>query len=252
VKDVTQKVENLLNEGREDEAVALLSTQIQLKNKNADLYLLMGRVLNNLGLCRNAQYHFRRSIDLNPGEMAGHANLVMALSRMGDLSGAEKVLEEYLLKVTDQPIMLRLMGQVLAAQARHADAIPYFRKALSQIPADVNGLSGLAESAEEVGDLALSLEALKGLRQASPNAPDLDNRWARINQRITTATDLAQIILGSSNIAATIEQNLSGLTPDVVYILRMNAENQRAAGNEGLAQSYNAVAQILEKMIAVN
>jgi|GEM_PF-4791529 len=249
VKEVTQKVESHLKEGREDEAVALISLQLQMKEKSADLHSLMGRVLYNLSMGRNARYYFERSIELAPEDLANYANLVLAMAMVGDMVSAEKVLRSYLQKVSDNPIMTRLMGEVLGAQDKHTEAISYYIRAAQLNPQDGNIYHGILVSAEETGDLVLAIEAIKSARALGMDTPDLEKKWNTINQRFGAASDLAQKILSSKNIAATVEQNWAALTPDVVYVLQWNAGKARGGGNEGLAQSYEQIAGILKHML---
>jgi tetratricopeptide (TPR) repeat protein len=249
LEEVSAYVARFLEDGEEEEAVAMIRAQIQTKPGDAGLHLLMGTVLNKLNLPRNAQYYFERSIEINPSDLVGYANLSIALARAGDLDESEKVLLGYLQNFPDNAVMIRLRGDMLTQQGRHEEAFESYQKLLELNPNDVENLLAVANCVVEIGDLAKAQNVLSSLRTLRPGVAEIESKWNAINQRIFTASEMVQKILSTRDLMATVQQNIDGLSADVVYLIRYNAGQLREQGEEELAGSYETLAQSLQNLI---
>lgn len=116
----------------------------------------------------DALREFRRAIDVEPPYQAARYNLASVLTGQGDLPGAWRELEPYLLAVPDDAQALDLAGRIWAAQGRFSDSIPYFRKAAGLQPSVAGYHTNLGAALAQSGNLRDAVTAFERALAADP------------------------------------------------------------------------------------
>jgi tetratricopeptide (TPR) repeat protein len=95
--------------------------------------------------------------------------LVDALSALGRTDEARDALDDAAARLgEDHPRVLAMRGRDLAAQGRHAEAVPVFRRALERDPLDREALFGVGTSLARSGEREAGLAALQHHREILP------------------------------------------------------------------------------------
>ena len=172
------KAEQLLEKDLIEAAVQLIKSEMELRPTAAELYLLMGRLLDVLDLPRNAQYFYQKAIECDPADINGYLSQSVAAAKHGDLDESENTLQECLKIFPEHPVGLRIMADILVLQNRIDEALEYYQRALQLTPNDFETLKGIANAAFEMGDMPTAYKFLQKARLVVPGAEEA--RWNEI------------------------------------------------------------------------
>jgi Tfp pilus assembly protein PilF len=126
----------------------------------------------NAGDAAGAEEDFRRCVAIDPGNALAHLNLGVLLRRRGALAEAETAARK---AVGLQPSIesLTLLGELLAASGRTADAERQYQTILASVPGHAPSLGALGSLAEQRGDPAGARDLYKRAWEAKPS----DSNW---------------------------------------------------------------------------
>ena len=83
-----EKALNLLNEGKTDEAMAILKVKLQNEPPSPDNYMAMGLAQLDKENYSEAKINFQKALELNKKIVAAHYMLAMIYEKEGDFSSA--------------------------------------------------------------------------------------------------------------------------------------------------------------------
>jgi len=187
IQQLISRAEQLLGQDLIEDAVQLIKSEIELRPASAELYLLMGRLLDVLDLPRNAQYFYQKAIECAPADINGYLGLSVAAAKHGDLDESEITLQECLIIFPEHPVVMRIMADILVLKNRVPEALEYYKKALQQTPNDFETLKGIANAAFEMDDIPTAYKFLQKARLVVPGAEEA--RWNEIIHHLKSNPD---------------------------------------------------------------
>jgi len=182
IQQLISRAEQLLGKDLIEDAVQLIQSEIELRPTSAELYLLMGRLLDVLDLPRNAQYFYQKAIECDPADLNGYLSLSVAAAKHGDLDESENTLQKCLRIFPEHPVVMRILADILVHQNRVAEALIYYQRALQLTPNDFETLKGIANAAFEMADIPVAYEFLQKARLIQPGAEE--DRWQELLKRL--------------------------------------------------------------------
>lgn len=136
--------------------------------KNAEYFNLMGAANAKLGQVVEAGKSFEKAIELQPGNLESHYNLVLLLLRADAYDEAITVLDQSLVHFPESPQLLRAMGFAQQLKGRFEDAQRTFSRLVEIRPSDSSGLLYLASSFLEAGQPEQALSYFEKAHRLSP------------------------------------------------------------------------------------
>ncbi|HVB47458.1 MAG TPA: tetratricopeptide repeat protein [Burkholderiales bacterium] len=112
--------------GRFERASALLECALAADPNRATVHCNLGQCLQLLGELDAAALHLSRALELAPGFRDAQRNLALVYYRAGDLGAAEALCRRTVLAEPDRAATHILLGEILLAQGRYAEAWPEF------------------------------------------------------------------------------------------------------------------------------
>jgi len=102
----------------------------------ASLLQNLGVAFIQLGRAPEAVAPLRRALEIDPGNTLAPVSLAVALWSTRDLDGAEEAADRVLARSPENPLALRVMGQVRLARGDEAGALPFLESAVRADPTD--------------------------------------------------------------------------------------------------------------------
>jgi tetratricopeptide (TPR) repeat protein len=127
---------DLLQKGKNAEALALIDAAIKAGARDSSLYNLQGLAASELGRDAEAQESFRNVIRLSPKSAIGYNNLGVLLSKLGRYQDAAASFREAHSRDPKNFTALLGLGTSLAALHQDAEAAKYLAKAWDVRPGD--------------------------------------------------------------------------------------------------------------------
>ncbi len=131
--------------------IAKLSERIS-KDPKSKLFVPLAEEYKKIGELDTAILVLAEGLKNNPGYITARSFLGRLLLETGDLSGAQKELEEVIKTVPDNLLAQRKLGDIYVLQGKGQEAIARYRTALSLNPGDkeIGGLLGDLEAGKDV------------------------------------------------------------------------------------------------------
>lgn len=154
-------------------SIRLFTHAVAVTGPNAVAHSALGSAYGDAGNAQQAVLHFRKALELSPGNPFYHYGLGLALSQTADPAGAAKHLQTALGILEDrkdrQKVLVAL-GSAAAQLGRTAEAEADFRKALAIDPADARahiGLGDLLAGQQKQAEAIVHYEAAAAAEPAS-------------------------------------------------------------------------------------
>jgi predicted Zn-dependent protease len=128
----------------------------------------------------------------------------IAYYRASDLDNARGELDSLITEDPHNPYFQELMGQILFENARAADAVPYYRRAVQYDPGQPLLQVGLARALDAASGRAGTDEALGLLQQAVAREPDNGFAWREMAQAREMRGEEGQANLASAEEAFSV------------------------------------------------
>ena len=176
-----------LDQGRAEEAIALMQYALQQQPKSAIVHNNLGVALFRLRRSREAIASYKRALSLKPDYAEAHCNVGMALSQLGRHDEAITSLRRALALKPDYAEAHDSMGSASLALSRYDDAAASFIAA-ARIKSDyAEAYLNLALTREKQG---MAEEALASCRKAVSAAPEsIVARWALVMYQLAPILD---------------------------------------------------------------
>ncbi|MGB8011851.1 MAG: tetratricopeptide repeat protein [Terriglobales bacterium] len=172
----------LLQHGRNADALAVIDAAIRAGARNPSLYNLKGLAASQLGRDAEAQESFRAVIRLSPKSPMGYNNLGVLLSKLGhDREAAANFREAHARDPQNFTALLGL-GTSLAALDQYDEAATYLQKAWSVRPGDFQTGYEWAHALFEGKQAAAATKVLTGI--SAPQETDLAVKYYSLSGAI--------------------------------------------------------------------
>jgi protein O-mannosyl-transferase len=165
----------LMEDGRKDDAKALIQKALQVQPDYADAHSSLGILLLSEGETDQAMFHFQKAVEIQPDDPRIQNNLGTALLRLGQTSEASVHFQKALEIQPENAQAHCNLGVALMQNGRATEAIPHFQKSLEIQPADMETLSDLGTALLQSGQ---PLQAMPYFQEA-----------LKINPRLAQAHD---------------------------------------------------------------
>jgi len=172
-----QRAQELLGQGKLQEARVLLQDLCRQHKRDAEAYYLLGSIYGQLGEFEQAAKWFRRAVKLQPSAAVAHCGLGSALEAQGKWGEAETCYRKALRLTPDFPdVQLQLAG-VLLHQEKLSEAEQSLHTYLQSCPRSVEALVSLGEIYHARRELH---EAIGFYNHALTIEPNLSNAHYRL------------------------------------------------------------------------
>ncbi|HSC73361.1 MAG TPA: tetratricopeptide repeat protein [Gaiellaceae bacterium] len=158
-------------QGRSDEAVALIERSLELEPERADWHSNLGIVLQDGLRLDDAAAAYRRAIDLDPGHANAHSNLGVVLRAQGEAAGAEVAYRAAIRIDPEHPDAYHNLGVLLNAQGRPREAALCFSKVITLRPRDPEARRLLALAHCTLGEFDEAVEIFEEWLSEDPVDP---------------------------------------------------------------------------------
>lgn len=208
------------------------------------------------------------AIELDGDQFQSDYILVMLKLRDGDLQGADAAVDQLIAKSGDVPIGYNMKGAIALAMENQADAKKAFQQALAVDPSYFPAAQNLARLAEREGDLDAAKQLYTTLTQAQEGneaaalalvdiavregdladaLAQLDAAVARYPQSVRARLGRLRLLLAQGDLveAERVAQAAYELAPEMPDILVLKAEVEFRAGDTSAAQATAAELQAL-------
>jgi tetratricopeptide (TPR) repeat protein len=165
-----------VREGRLAESGDRIEAAQRAEPDDSRLNRLWGEVLLYSGKKAEAEFAFRRAIELDPNDLSGYQNLARYLAVTGRPNEVLATYEEALKRNPKSAPLHMVVGSLYELQARNEEAMARYEEAIRLDPGLAVAMNNLAYLlSEEGGDLDRALELAqeaKALLPGNPNAAD--------------------------------------------------------------------------------
>jgi predicted O-linked N-acetylglucosamine transferase (SPINDLY family) len=157
-------------QGRNEEAVTLVSKAVTLNPKSMDAHYNLGIALSALGRYRQAVTSYRRAVALNPRHALVRNNLGIALQELNQVDDAVAAFRQ---AIAVDPMFADAhfnLGRALAVSGLHEEAAVSYRAALSLRPDYPAAQVNLGAALISLARYSDALECLNAALRAEPNS----------------------------------------------------------------------------------
>jgi tetratricopeptide (TPR) repeat protein len=162
---------SLLDQGKFDEAIAILTEAIALKPKNGYAYELMGSAYRRKKDYPQADRYYRRAIELSPQDVTSYGGYLKSLVEQKRYAEAKTLIQES--KTTDKGFLYSTMASVLAEAGEIEQAIQAYETVLygytDYDDPRLNDRIELSKLYLRQGDATTAREVLEGAKVAINN-----------------------------------------------------------------------------------
>ena len=170
-------------QGRHDEAVALIERSLLVVPNRADCYSNLGIVFQSTGRLDQAIEAYRRAIALEPGHANAHNNLGVLLRATGDPAGAEA---EYRAAIAIDPGHIDAytnLGILLNGLKRTGEAAACFSKVITLRPKHRDARRLLALAHCTLGETEEAVKIFEEWLEDEPDDPIARHMWSACTGR---------------------------------------------------------------------
>jgi cellulose synthase operon protein C len=182
---VTQaKAEVLLVAGRDTEAAELYGGLVREDGASPKVWNELGICHHRAGDLSEAEYCYRRALEIDPGYAISENNLAVALANGGDRAGAKAGLEGLLGKHPNFTEARCNLGLLALEEGRRREALAAFRAAVEADPQASGGWLGIGAVLSETEELQEARKALARAVEIAPESAEARYRLAFVLSRL--------------------------------------------------------------------
>jgi len=148
----------------------------------------------NKGDAGRALDRYRAALRAFPAFLEAACNVAVLLSQQGQLREAETALRGALAYRDDVPQARAILGQILLAQSRAADALPELDAALAKLPGDFATLGNRAQTLLALGRGGEALATYATLHARDPNHPALILNYGGLLAELGRAAEAEKLL----------------------------------------------------------
>jgi tetratricopeptide (TPR) repeat protein/MoaA/NifB/PqqE/SkfB family radical SAM enzyme len=210
--------------GNHEQALALISSAIEMKPDNAEMQSNLGNVLDGFGRFEEAITHYQNAIRVRPGFSEAHYNLGNALMQIGR---TDEALLHFRQTIEITPLYAEAhynLGNALLQTGRIDEAISHFRKAIDSNPRYAEAHNNLGNALLDLGQLE---KAITHYCKAIDTNPDLADAHSNLGYAYRELGALDKAISHYKN-ALSAEPNMHQVSLNLGYALRDQGKQQEA------------------------
>lgn len=171
-RQLLEKVRDLNNMARFDEAIALLEAQVQANPTMWDLHLNLGATYANKVDFARAIEHFLRELELNPGSVATLSRLGKAYEHSGDSERALQTYQQWVAMDAQNWEAHRALGEMCLTTDRSPQALAAFARAAELNPDHPASWIGMGKALMNSDDQERARQCFERAVQLDPQSPD--------------------------------------------------------------------------------
>ncbi len=158
-------------QGRSDEAVALIRRSLELEPEHADWHSNLGNVMQEQLALDEAIAAYERAIQLDPAHANAHSNLGVVLRAKGKVPEAEAAYRAAIAINAGHSDAYHNLGVLLNGQKRPQEAAACFAKVITLRPKDPEARRLLALAHCTLGEFDKAVEIYEGWLREEPDDP---------------------------------------------------------------------------------
>lgn len=238
-----------------------LGPWIQRGQASADMFALVAEALLAGNDVKTAVTAFERAIEMRPADGLLHCRLGCTLLAQSRGSAAERSLRRAIELNPDDSVARYWLAQLLRDQKRSGEAIQLLVELLNEEPNNTSILTALGDSYVTAGNIEQARVCYEGALKFNLGLADVAQRLLAISEggALTAARvavppeDVLQQLLDADDIVAALEaaRRDGRLTPDLLALVRGEAQRVRADGEADLAEGLDALADQIGSLLAV-
>jgi len=168
----------LMQDGRNEDVVALCKRTLSLDGRNTQAYMLLGEVYAGSGRPAEALPAFEKAAEIQPKLTQNRLNLAGALVELKQYPRAETLLTEIVHEYPRFPLAQFNLGNLYDEQGRVVEALEHYRRALHLNPQYADAHFNLALLCERTGETLKAVHHWKCYLKL-----DNSGQWADIARR---------------------------------------------------------------------
>ena len=253
--------------GDPQKVLDILGPWIQRGQATADMFALVAEALLAGNDVKTALAAFERAIEMRPADGVLHCRLGCTLLAQSRGPAAEASLRRAIELNADDSIARYWLAQLLRDQKRWAEALPLLAELLNEEPNNTSILTALGDTYVTAGDIEQARVCYEGALKINVGLADVAQRLLAISEggALTSPArgsapvvaelpeDVLQQLLEADDLVAALEvaQRAGRLTPDLLALIRGEAQRVRADGETDLADGLDALADHIGGLLAV-
>jgi predicted TPR repeat methyltransferase len=199
-------------QGRRDEAVALIERSLEREPKRADWHSNLGIVLQERLDLDGAIVAYRRAIELDPNHANAYSNLGVVLRAKGESAEAEAAYRAAIRVDPEHSNAYHNLGVLLNAQKRPRAAAACFSKVITLRPKNPEARRLLALAHCTLGEVDRAVEIFEAWLDEEPESPIARHMLAACSGRdVPPRASAAYIELTFDSFAASFDSKLAKL-----------------------------------------
>jgi tetratricopeptide (TPR) repeat protein len=162
----------LMQEGQDEDVIALSKRTLALDERNAQAHTLLGEVYANRREPAQALPHFEKAVTIQPKLTRNRLNLAGCLIEVKQHGRAEALLQEVVAEHPRFPLAHFNLGLVYEEQGRPAEARAAYAAEVAAYPQQFRARFNLGKVLFELGDRTGSLEQMREVVRLAPKQPE--------------------------------------------------------------------------------
>jgi len=162
----------LMQEGQDEDVIALSKRTLALDERNAQAHTLLGEVYANRREPAQALPHFEKAVTIQPKLTRNRLNLAGCLIEVKQYARAEALLQEVVAEHPRFPLAHFNLGLVYEEQGRPAEARAAYAAEVAAYPQQFRARFNLGKVLFELGDRTGSLEQMREVVRLAPKQPE--------------------------------------------------------------------------------
>lgn len=158
--------------GKTSDAARLAGQAMAHLGRDAECLFLLGLDADERGHPEEAEAHYRKAVEADPGYVKALHNLGIALARQGRYPEAIEQYRRVLERSPDHPYARYNLGRALRRNGNDAEAIVMFRETLRRDRGDADARLELAELLADAGKINEAREQLREGLRWNPDHPE--------------------------------------------------------------------------------
>jgi len=222
-------------QGRPEEAVALIERSLELEPERADWYSNLGIVLQDRLRLDDAIAAYRRAIAVDPSHPNAYSNLGVVLRAKGEVAEAETAYRTAIRIDPEHIDAYHNLGVLLSAQRRPREAALCFSKVITLRPKDSEARRLLALAHCTLGEVDRAVEIFQEWLEDDPGDPIARHMLAACSGRdVPPRASDAFIERTFDSFAATFDSKLASLSYRAPELVTEMLERSRVTPSKSL------------------
>lgn len=179
-----QRAKDLLNQGRVEDARALLAELCSDDQRDIETWSLYSTANGYLERYEDVISACHKMLDIEPDYLPALNNLASSLAALGRYDESSSEFDKLMTLAPDNPAVLNNYGRGLVLMGRLVEARNVLEKAVQIQPHYAEARFNLALMMESLGEYAEALRHYEQVASLKPGTPGLDERLSRMRELV--------------------------------------------------------------------